>query len=64
MAQYLLSVWHDDDYELDFESPEAQRTVAEVDRFNAELRASGSWVFAGGLHPPTRPPSSAALTTG
>ena len=27
MAHYLLSVWHDDDYELDFSSEEAQRQV-------------------------------------
>lgn len=53
MAQYLLSVWHDDDYEVDFGSDEAQRMVARVDQFNTDLQASGSWVFAGGLHPAT-----------
>jgi hypothetical protein len=51
MAQYLLSVWHDDNYDLDFESDDAQRMVAQVDAFNADLQASGGWVFAGGLHP-------------
>ncbi|MCB1261632.1 MAG: YciI family protein [Acidimicrobiales bacterium] len=51
MAQYLLSVWHDEDYDLDFGSEDAQRMVAQVDRFNAELTESGGWVFAGGLHP-------------
>ena len=51
MNQYLLSVWHDEDYELDFAGDEAQRIVAQVDTFNADLQASGAWVFAGGLHP-------------
>jgi len=51
MAQYLLSVWHDDSYDLDFSGEDMQRMVAQVDRFNDELQASGSWVFAGGLHP-------------
>ncbi|MGA9597712.1 MAG: YciI family protein [Acidimicrobiia bacterium] len=53
MAQYLLSVWHDDTYEVDFSSDEMKRVVAQVDDFNNKLRASGSWVFAGGLHPAT-----------
>jgi hypothetical protein len=54
MAQYLLSVWHDDaDYDMDFETPEAKRLIAQVDTFNAELQGAGAWVFAGGLHPPT-----------
>jgi hypothetical protein len=51
MTQYLMSVWHDSDYELDFSSEAAQRTVAQVSAFNEELQSSGSWVFAGGLHP-------------
>jgi len=51
MAEYLLSVWHDDDYVVDFSGEDAQRLAAQVDAFNAELQASGSWVFAGGLHP-------------
>jgi hypothetical protein len=51
MTQYLMSVWHDSDYELDFSSEAAQRTVAQVSAFNEELQGSGSWVFAGGLHP-------------
>ena len=53
MAEYLLSVWHDDNYELDFSGDEAQRMVAQVDQFNAEVQAAGAWVFAGGLHPAT-----------
>jgi hypothetical protein len=51
MAEYLLSVWHDDTYEVDFSTDEAQRLVAQVDNFNDELQKSGAWVFAGGLHP-------------
>jgi hypothetical protein len=51
MAQYLLSVWHDDTYELDFSSAEAQRLFAQVDTFNNEMQAAGAWVFGGGLHP-------------
>jgi hypothetical protein len=51
MAQYLLSVWHDEDYEVDFSGDEIQRVVAQVDAFNQELQTSGSWVFAGGLNP-------------
>jgi hypothetical protein len=51
MAQYLLSVWHDDTFEMDFSSDEAKRLFAQVDTFNEELQSSGAWVFAGGLHP-------------
>jgi len=51
MSQYLLSVWHDDSYELDFSGDDAQRMMAQVDTFNAEVQAAGAWVFAGGLHP-------------
>jgi hypothetical protein len=53
MPQYLLSVWHDETYEVDFSSPEAQLRVAQVGAFNDELQRSGAWVFAGGLHPST-----------
>lgn len=51
MSQYLLSVWHDGEYEVDFESEDMQRVVAQVDTFNTELQEAGVWVFAGGLHP-------------
>lgn len=51
MTQYLISVWHDDDYVLDFSSDEGQRVVAQVTRFNTELETAGAWVFAGGLQP-------------
>ncbi len=51
MAQYLISVWHDEDYEVDFSSADAQRQMAQVGQFNTDLEAAGSWVFAGGLQP-------------
>lgn len=51
MNQYLLSVWHDDTYEVDFEGAEMQRVVAQVSAFNAELESAGAWVFGGGLQP-------------
>ena len=51
MPQYLISVWHDEDYETDFSSPEAQQRVAQVGAFNDELQQAGAWVFAAGLHP-------------
>lgn len=28
MPKYLISVWHDDSYEVDFSTPEAQRRAA------------------------------------
>lgn len=51
MTQYLMSVWHDDEYEVDFSSDEMQRVVAQVDTFNKELEAAGAEVFGGGLQP-------------
>ncbi len=51
MAQYLLSVWHDDEYEVDFEGADMQRIGAQVGQFNADLEAAGGLVFAGGLNP-------------
>ena len=51
MPQYLLSVWHDETFEVDFSTPDAQRRVAQVDAFNNELQQAGAWVFAAGLHP-------------
>ncbi len=51
MAQYLLSVWHDEDYEVDFSGEDMQRLAGQVGAFNEELQSSGGWVFAGGLMP-------------
>jgi hypothetical protein len=30
---------------------ELNQTYKDVDAFNADLQASGNWLFAGGLHP-------------
>lgn len=69
MAQYLLSVWHEDsNYEVDFSGEQMQRVVGQVDAFNTEVQQSGSWVFAGGLHPPSsattvRPTGNGGVST-
>ena len=52
MTQYLLSVWHTEGDPVPPED-EIQEMFAAVDEFNEELRTSGAWVFAGGLHPPS-----------
>lgn len=58
MAQYLLSVWHDEPYDdIDFDSPEMQRVGPKVEAVNKEMEAAGVWVFAVGL----RPASSATV---
>lgn len=50
MTQYLLSVWHEDSYELP--DPEAHgKAIAQVGAFNEALVAAGALVFGGGLHP-------------
>jgi hypothetical protein len=50
MKQYLLSV-----HSVEGEptpSPEVmEQAYRDVEAFNAQLRAAGAWVFAGGLHP-------------
>ena len=51
MPQYLISVWHDESYEVDFSTPEAQARVAQVGAFNEELQRAGAWEFAAGLLP-------------
>jgi hypothetical protein len=58
MTQYLLSVWHDGDFELP-DPVVMKETIAQVDAFNSELQTAGAWVFAGGLTP-RRPPRSCA----
>ncbi|MGW4531681.1 YciI family protein [Nocardia sp. NPDC004340] len=49
MQKYLLSI-----YQPEGEADPAAmvRIVADLHRFNEELRESGSWVFTGGLHAP------------
>ena len=52
MPKYLLSVWHDEPYDdIDFSSPDMQRTFAQVNEVNASMERAGAWVFAAGLHP-------------
>jgi hypothetical protein len=51
MPQYMISVWHDETYEVDFSTPEAQLRVAQVGEFNTQLQGAGAWLFAAGLHP-------------
>lgn len=51
MPQFLISVCHDGNYEVDFSSPDAKDRVAQVGAFNDELQKAGAWVFAAGLHP-------------
>ena len=51
MAQYLLSVWHDEEYVVDFSGEDLQRIGAQVGAVNEELERAGAWVFGGGLLP-------------
>ena len=54
MTQYLLSVHHDGSEDFAGMTPETMQAMFEaVDKFNAEVKAAGAWVFAGGLTPPT-----------
>jgi hypothetical protein len=50
MKQYLLAVHMVDGTPMPSQD-EMQRMYRQVDEFNADLRASGGWVFAGGLLP-------------
>ncbi len=54
MAQYLLSVWHDDDYgdpDAAMSDEDMQRLFAQVGAVNKEIEDAGAWVFGGGLLP-------------
>ena len=69
MPQYLMSVWHDDEYEVDFSTPEAQRVGGQVGALNTELEAAGVWVFGAGLQPASsatviRPGDGLSMTDG
>src|SRR3954451_6801621 len=51
MTQYMLAVHHSPSPPVP--APEdMQKVFAQVDKFNAELQASGQWVFGGGLESP------------
>lgn len=51
MAQYLLSVWHDEEYDVDVSGEDMQRIGAQVGALNEELASAGAEVFGGGLQP-------------
>ena len=52
MPQYLISVWHDDDYaDNDWSDPELQRIGAQVGALNEEMERTGTMVFGAGLQP-------------
>jgi hypothetical protein len=51
MKLYLLSIYQPDG---DPPPPEVLAEIMkEIDAMNRELKSTGSWVFAGGLHPPS-----------
>jgi hypothetical protein len=52
MKQYLLAV-HMIDGEPAPSEAEMQRAYKAVDAYNADVKAAGAWVFAGGLYPPS-----------
>ena len=52
MSQYLLSVWYPEGGTMPEPETLAQIT-ADLEVVNADLRAAGAWVFAGGLFPPS-----------
>lgn len=49
MAQYLLSVWHEDGYP-DPSTEDMQQMFKDVGAVNEEMMSTGTWVFGGGLH--------------
>ena len=49
MTQYLLSV-HMSESDVRDPARGMEKIYADVDAFNAEVKSSGAWVFAGGLH--------------
>ena len=52
MKQYLLAV-HMVEGQPQPSEDEIQRAYKDVEALNTEIQASGAWVFAGGLQPPT-----------
>jgi len=51
MKQYLLSVYQPSAGRPDPET--LARIARDLDALNAEMKAAGAWVFAGGLHDPS-----------
>jgi hypothetical protein len=50
MQQYMLTV-HSLEGSPEPSAEARQKVYRDVDAFNHELRSTGTWVFAGGLHP-------------
>ena len=50
MKQYLMAVYMVEGADLPPDE-DMQQAYKDVEVFNAELQAKGTWVFAGGLHP-------------
>ncbi len=50
MAHYLLSVYPPADQDQTLGDAAMQQLFRDIDAFNERLQASGSFVFAGGLH--------------
>jgi hypothetical protein len=51
MQQYLLSVYQPDE---GAPPPDVlDKVMSDLEVLNAEMKAAGAWVFAGGLHPPS-----------
>jgi len=50
VTQYLLSV-HSVEGDTPPTEDQMRKMYADVEVFNEELRTTGAWVFAGGLHP-------------
>ena len=51
MTQYLLSIYQPEGGTPDPELLE--QVMRDLNALNAEIKAAGAWVFAGGLHPPS-----------
>ena len=71
MTQYLMSVWHDEEYDVDvnLNDPQWQRVAAQVGEYNKKLEEAGAWVFGGGLLPASsatvlRPGETVSMTDG
>ena len=53
MTQYMISVIHAEEGPDWVGQVDMQEVFEKVDAFNKDLQASGSWVFGGGLQPPS-----------
>ena len=51
MPQYMISVWHDEEYDLNLSGPDAERIGAQVGALNEEMAQAGVEVFGAGLQP-------------